>query len=503
MKIAIIGSGISGLVSAYRLNPNHDVTVFESGKYVGGHTNTIDVELDGSQYCVDTGFIVFNDWTYPNFIQLLEELKVASRPTTMSLSVTDLNAGLEYNGHSLRTIFAQKRNLVRPRFYQMLADIVRFNRMAVRHIDDDDEAMTVGNFLTKLGENKPSEGDLMAAELLKAGANSYAAYASSRFLEKTPDIKSQFGDSAFDRWKDHFSLRIRELSVAMAENEAALFLSRVHWARGAFHAREVSEDLLKKSLVCLSEVLKEELPNAFNRFPMEYISAAIKSFDDSGKETAELDPQDPISNLAMRYLLTVLEGNPQNAIKLIVDAHSDGLSIENTYQALIIAQREVGRMWHQAEVNIAEEHIVTSTTERAMGVLAFQVSRKPANGLTVVSAAVSGNSHDIGIRIVSDFFEFDGWRAVCLGGDLPAEDISHAVNFFDTSLVLLSAALSTQLNSIRESVQAVRGLNGNCKILVGGSAFQDTPELWQRMEADGYAASPADALTIGTRLVNQ
>lgn len=352
-----------------------------------------------------------------------------------------------------------------------------------------------------MGAAMTSQGNAMAAELLVVGASGYAGYASSRLLEKVPAVKQQFGGTAFEHWKDHFRQRINELSIALAENEPALFLSRVQWSRAAFHAREVSENLLKESLICLAEVLEKELPKSICHVPGEYISSAIGSFEDSEIETTELDVKDPITNLGMRYMLQVLEGNFQSAIKLIVDAHQDGLPIESAYEALMTAQREIGRMWHHAEVNIAEEHIVTSTTERVMSILAFQAGKQPANGLTVVSAAVAGNSHDIGVRIVSDFFDFAGWKAICLGGDLPATDIAQAVQFFDSSLVLISAALSTQLKSIRGSVNAVRGLNSNCKILVGGTAFLDSPEIWQQLGADGYAASPTEAVSIGTSLM--
>ena len=130
-RIAIIGAGIAGLTAALRLHRQHEVTLFEAGSYLGGHTNTVDVELDGERHAIDTGFIVFNDWTYPNFILLLEELGVPSRPTSMSFSVSCDRTNLEYNGTSLGGLFAQRRNLLRPRFYQMLADIVRFNRQAL------------------------------------------------------------------------------------------------------------------------------------------------------------------------------------------------------------------------------------------------------------------------------------------------------------------------------------------------------------------------------------
>ena len=130
MKVAIIGAGISGLTAAYRLSATHDITVFEANDYPGGHTNTVDIELDGEHHAIDTGFIVFNDWTYPNFIALLNELNVKSLPTSMSFSVRCDSANLEYNGSSLNGLFSQRSNLIRPAFYRMLRDILRFNKEA-------------------------------------------------------------------------------------------------------------------------------------------------------------------------------------------------------------------------------------------------------------------------------------------------------------------------------------------------------------------------------------
>jgi predicted NAD/FAD-binding protein len=147
MKIAVIGAGISGLVAAYRLCSEHDITVFEANDYIGGHTNTVEIEFDGERHAIDTGFIVFNDWTYPHFIGLLDELGVASKPTTMSFSVRDDRSDLEYNGHSLNTLFAQRCNLVRPRFYRMLTDILRFNREARHLATKGSDEITVGEFL--------------------------------------------------------------------------------------------------------------------------------------------------------------------------------------------------------------------------------------------------------------------------------------------------------------------------------------------------------------------
>lgn len=151
MRVAIVGSGISGLTVAYHLADRHDITVFEANGYVGGHTNTVEVEVEGERHAIDTGFIVFNDWTYPNFVRLMEELGVASKPTSMGFSVRCDASGWEYSGNSLNSLFSQRRNLLRPSFWRMLSDILRFNRNGARLVESIPEEMTVNEFLRREG----------------------------------------------------------------------------------------------------------------------------------------------------------------------------------------------------------------------------------------------------------------------------------------------------------------------------------------------------------------
>ncbi|MEQ1879904.1 MAG: FAD-dependent oxidoreductase [Burkholderiales bacterium] len=147
MKIAIVGSGIAGNVAAYHLCRNHDITVFEAAGHIGGHSHTHVVEQAGRNYAVDTGFIVFNDWTYPNFTKLLDELGVASQDSTMSFSVRDDTCRLEYNGTTLNTLFAQRFNLLRPSFLGMVRDILRFNREAPELLSRPGKEIGLGAFL--------------------------------------------------------------------------------------------------------------------------------------------------------------------------------------------------------------------------------------------------------------------------------------------------------------------------------------------------------------------
>jgi len=149
MKIAIIGAGISGLTAAYYLRRKHEVSVFEAADKIGGHTATVDVSRQGRDYAIDTGFIVFNDWTYPNFIELMDELGVESQPTEMSFSVRCESTGIEYGGNNLNAMFAQRRNLLRPSFHKMIRDILKFNREAIRDLDNGDisQDATLGEYL--------------------------------------------------------------------------------------------------------------------------------------------------------------------------------------------------------------------------------------------------------------------------------------------------------------------------------------------------------------------
>jgi predicted NAD/FAD-binding protein len=154
MKVAVIGSGIAGNVAAYKLRKEHDITVFESGSYVGGHTNTMDVYEDDRALAVDTGFIVFNDRTYPNFIRLLEEIGQESQPSEMSFSVQADDGRVEYSGSSLNGLFAQRKNLLRPSFYRMIRDILRFNRTTLPNVDLLDGTETLRNYLLENGYSK-------------------------------------------------------------------------------------------------------------------------------------------------------------------------------------------------------------------------------------------------------------------------------------------------------------------------------------------------------------
>ncbi|GGY48584.1 amine oxidase [Bacterioplanes sanyensis] len=150
-RLAIVGSGIAGLTCAYLLKDQYDVVVYEANDYLGGHTQTTDVTLGQQSYPVNTGFIVFNDWTYPNFIQLMDRLGVASEASDMSFSVKCEQTDMEYNGHDLNSLFAKRSNLLNPKFWGMIRDILRFNRETRAELERNElgQSETLGSYLQR------------------------------------------------------------------------------------------------------------------------------------------------------------------------------------------------------------------------------------------------------------------------------------------------------------------------------------------------------------------
>jgi len=186
MKIAIIGGGISGLTTAHLLCGEHEITLFEANDYAGGHTNTLDVTHDGTSYAVDTGFIVFNERTYPNFITLLDRLGVPSQPSVMSFSAACETTGLQYCATNLDTLFAQRRNLLSLPFWRMLLEIFRFNRSSAELYNSSDLTLTLGEYLRSHGYSRMFIEKFlipMGAAVWSADPDQFLAFPAAAFVQ--------------------------------------------------------------------------------------------------------------------------------------------------------------------------------------------------------------------------------------------------------------------------------------------------------------------------------
>ena len=343
-----------------------------------------------------------------------------------------------------------------------------------------------------------SHPDPQAAAAIDAAAREIADAASRRLIARQAGIHDRFGTGAQRIWTDHLHQRVLELSAALAAGEPKMFSSKVEWSRGAMSARGLAHGDLEVSLVCLREELENILTGEARQASIECMDAALGEL-----KTAVWDPTHsmldaglPHDRLALAYIQAVVSGNVHQSMESVLDALDDWLEVPDAFtRVLLPAQMEVGRLWHLDKLTVAEEHLVSFTTVRLMAVLASRAQRADDLGLTAVCASVAGNAHDIGIRAIAYLMEFQGWRSIYLGADMPRRELARSVAFYDADLVMLSLALSSQIPTLKRTMAAIREESPETKILVGGGGLIGAADLWQEVGADGFAAN-ADAALI-------
>jgi methanogenic corrinoid protein MtbC1 len=343
------------------------------------------------------------------------------------------------------------------------------------------------------------------ATLLRRGSSAFAGFAASEMLESQPATAEGLGAELLAPWRAWLADRVEELAVAVSAGKPNLFAEQVRWATSLFAARSVPVQNIETALESLRSVLAKELPENTHSVVSEYLSSAVSAVKSAGSaETAELAGNTNEGKLAASYLLALLEGDRQKAISIIHDATSEGWNVVDLYlRVLAPAQREVGRMWLNDEINVAEEHFATATTKMVMSQLRAVGQALPPNGKTVVAAAVPDNQHDVGIQMVADIFEMHGWRTISLGANVPTSDLVQATETLQADLLLISAALSRHLDAARDTIRAIRQRDQtkDMKVIVGGTAFNGVPDLAEQYGADAYAADATEALQLGNQLV--
>lgn len=328
--------------------------------------------------------------------------------------------------------------------------------------------------------------------------------ACTKLLAEHAEIGQRFGEDARVVWTDHLHQRLLELSSALSADDPNLFTDRLAWSRAAMNARGISSDDLDNCLDVLRAVIAEHLEDESGSRVLSCIDQAISSLATQGKPLDPfLDPGIELDRLALHYIQTVVAGNVLPGMQLVLDAVAHGVSVQDAFiRVLLPAQKEVGRLWHLNELSVSEEHLVSQTTQRLMTALANQAERKADNGLTAIAGAVAGNIHDIGIRAIAYLLELEGWRTLYLGSDVPQVELPNTVDAYKADVLLLSVALTTQLQATSRAIELVRRQSEYpVKILLGGNALAEHPGLWREIGADGYAVDAQSALDTGLELV--
>ncbi len=336
-----------------------------------------------------------------------------------------------------------------------------------------------------------------------------AEWTVSAQFEADPTIEARFGAGSRRRWVADTQSRIGYLAQSLAVRSPELFAQCVLWMREAFTARDSNVADLELNLRCLRDVLATEHAAVVTDAALPCIDHAIEAMRDATPNGHARDQSHgadgPHARLSDAYLKALLEGRGDDAQALVHDAVRSGTSVPEIYMHVLHpAMSEVGRRWQMNEIGVADEHFATAVTQMVMSQMRQHFPRQPRCGRRMLAASVAGDLHEIGVRMVADFFDMNGWHAVFLGANMPPSDLLVALIERDMHLVALSASSVMHLVSLGEAIDAIRTAPGceQMKILVGGPPFNLVPRLCEEVGADGYAPSAHEAVDIGNRLVS-
>jgi len=339
---------------------------------------------------------------------------------------------------------------------------------------------------------------------LDSVAGAVAEWTVSRHTELDPALPERYGDQWRREWVADTRRRVLQLSQSIAVRNPVLFIDEAAWARAAYESRGMATGDLDANLRSLRDVVAAEVPEPVREVAVEHVTRAIDDGSVSSFEAGpRVGPGEPFGTDVLRYLEAVFTGSRRDAEQLVLDLVASGVSVQDVYTFILTpAQTEVGRMWHREEITIAEEHLATRATEGIMGALRARFTPGPSKDLAVLTATVGGDMHGVGVQMIADFFELDGWRSLNVGANMPIGDLRQVLCSHQIDLLAISASSSMHIRSVGEAIEQLRRPpTEGVKVIVGGYPFNVAPELWRELEADGSAQTAAEAVALGNRLV--
>jgi MerR family transcriptional regulator, light-induced transcriptional regulator len=339
---------------------------------------------------------------------------------------------------------------------------------------------------------------------LRSAAEAIVQAAVARDYSRRPALLAKYGERGRAMYLQDTRFHLSYLADAISFGRPSIFKDYLGWVSAVLAARGVAPEELVENLKCVREVLVETLSDASLGVVLEVFDVGVA--DVGGAADASADQSDqplPVDGPAKRYLDCLLRGERQAALDLVQNALRAGMGVREIWLSVFQdAQHEVGRLWQSNQISIAQEHYCTAATQMIMSRLYSHVFSGPRRGRILVTACAPGEIHELGMRMVADFFEMDGWDTYHLGANLPAAALVDFVAQRRPDLLGLSAAMTFHLEPVAVMVRALRANQGtrNVRVLVGGHAFNRERELWRDIGADGYAPDAESALTVAERV---
>jgi methanogenic corrinoid protein MtbC1 len=320
-----------------------------------------------------------------------------------------------------------------------------------------------------------------------------------------PELAGKYGSAGREKCLQDAEFHLSYLADSIAASLPPLFSDYVAWAKIMLAGRGISDSDLALNLECLRRSIEETLPQDMSALASQYVEAGLRQLPQLPSDLPTfIRDGDPFADLAKQYLDALLRGERHIASRLILDAVGAGASVKDLY--LYVFQRsqyEIGRLWQMNQVSVAQEHYCTAATQLIMSQLYSRIFATEKNGRTLVATCVGGDLHEIGVRMVSDFFEIEGWDTFYLGASVPLPSIIQTVLQRKADVIAISATITYNTRKVADVIAAIRATEAarGVKVLVGGYPFNVAPDLWRQLGADGCAGDAQEAIAVANLLV--
>jgi len=334
-----------------------------------------------------------------------------------------------------------------------------------------------------------------------------AAALVEREFTRRPGLAERYGSTGREESLQNAGYHVSFLAQALALNNQALFVDSIAWVKVMLAQRNVLASDLAFHLGCLAEVLRERLPPEAGALAAGFVTTAILAMPAMPEDLPTFLHKDaPLSPLAHQYFEALRRGERHLASQLVLAAVADGTSVKEVYLNVFQpAQYEIGRLWQTNRITVAEEHYCTAATQLIMSQLYPHIFASAKNGRTLVATCVAGDLHEIGVRMVADFFEMEGWNTFYLGANTPHSSVVATLVERSADVLAISATMSYHVDAVRDLILAVRQHPGtnHVKVLVGGYPFNRDGELWRKIGADGSALDAQLAIALANQIVQE
>lgn len=321
----------------------------------------------------------------------------------------------------------------------------------------------------------------------------------ARHYELQPELAARYGRAGREKCLEDARYHLSYLAEALRASSPALFADYVSWAKVMLSSRGIPATDLAKNLECMGQVLERDLPHEAGALVGKFIDAGLKRLPEFPTELPTFIDDGPHRELAQNYLALLLRAERHAAARLVLDSVDAGVSPKDIYLHVFQpTQREVGRLWQMNKISVAHEHYCTASTQLIMSQLYPRIFRTERVGRTMVATSVAGELHELGVRMVADFFEMEGWDTYYLGANAPAASIVQAVIERKAELLGISASMTFHLRAVEQLITLARKTEGwgDTKIMVGGYPFHLEPNLWRQVGADLYADDAEQAIYL-------